>query len=295
MNNSFGPVLHTPLRVYLAGSADPEWRLSLLQLAAHEAYAVAVQQGDDVILQGALPYNHSMVGPFQVRTQLAPGDLQPREVFEWQRGVNVRNVERHRLRAIERCDIVFAWVPRLWDNAIEALALDFGAELGIAYGLGKAVVIATNTAYVLEKLPLVTQLAWKMIAEKDARAAYYHVMADLDVTFDRGMVKLTAKTNGRCAYCRSSYNEGETVYWSKRHDGIHVDCHARLQQANRDVNAIIFNSELVGALREDNANLEQECLDLKTKMSMLEQEKKVVEADLDDLYVEYLKMAESGP
>lgn len=260
-----------PLRVYLAGTADLEWRLNLLRPDAHEAYTIAVQGGQgDVVIHGALPYGHTFVGPFQVRPRLRHGDLLPKDVYEFNRARHLQNPERWRMRAISKADIVFAWIPLEWDNSNNGLPLDFGAELGLAYGTGKAVILATKSQQVLESTPLLTELAWKMIVAKDERDAYERSMSDLDVTFERGMARITSRYGGRCSFCRGSYKEGETIYWSKPKGGMHVDCYARLQQEEQDPDAVVFNSELVHALRVENADLEKECLELQMKNSMLE-------------------------
>lgn len=274
-----------PLRVYLAGSTDPEWRLSLLRPDAHEAYAVAVQLGDgDVVLPGALPYGHTMVGPFQVRPRLMPGDLLPKETYEFTRGRHLQNPERFRMRSIAKADIVFAWVPTSW-GPMEPMPMDFGAELGLAYGTGKAVVLAASSQEILERTPLITEFAWKMITEKAPRDAYERIMADLDVTFERGMARIVSQYGGQCSYCRGGYKEGESIFWSKPNGGMHLDCHARFESDNQNPNAVVFNSELIHALRIENADLEKECLELMTEKSMLEQKNKALEDELGALHV----------
>lgn len=297
MTQASGASGRAPLRVYLAGGADPEWRLELLREEAHEAYAVAVQTAaGDTVLHGALPYGHTMVGPFQVRWQSERGELLPREVREYTRARHLANPERWRMRAIARADIVFAWLPATWRTDLNGLPLDVGAELGLAYGTGKAVILAAESVEVLERAPLLTELAWKMVHAASARRAYEHIMADLDVTFERGMARITSNYGGQCTFCRGSYKEGEIIYWSKPQGGMHVDCYNRLQSESANPDAVVFNSELVHALRTENADLEKECLELMTKNSMLEQEKARLseekaglQKDYDELYVEYEK------
>lgn len=271
-----------PLRVYLAGPSDAEWRHTLLRAEAHEAYAVAVQAGaGDTVIHGALPYGHTMVGPFQIRPHLQPHELLPKEIHEYTRARHLQNPDRWRMRAVAKSDIVFAWLPLQWGDE-DALPTDLGAELGLAYGTGKAVIAATRSAEVLQHTPLLTELAWKMIVAPTPKEAYERVMADLDVTFERGMARIISNYGGQCSFCRSSYKEGEAIYWSKPQGGMHVDCYNRLQSES-DPDAVVFNSELVNALRTENADLEKECLGLMTDKSMLEQKNKGLEQELEAL------------
>ncbi len=277
-----------PLRVYLAGPSDAEWRMTLLCEEAHAAYSVAVQaDAGDTVVHGALPYGHTLVGPFQIRPRLQPHELLPKERFEYTRARHLQNQDRWRMRAIAKADIVFGWAPE-----IGCIPHDFGAELGFAYGTGKAVILATTSVETLEHMPFLTELAWKMIVAPTPREAYERIMADLDVTFERGMARIESKYGGQCVYCRSAYKEGETIYWSKPQGGMHVDCHARWKSS--EPNDVIFNSELVHALRAENADLEKECLELMTKNSMLEQEnarlseeKAGLQRAYDELYMSY--------
>lgn len=290
MTQGIGASGRAPLRVYLAGGADPEWRLSLLREEVHESYAVAVQTAaNDTMLHHALPYGHTMVGPFQIRVETEPRELLPHNVHEFTRARHLANPERWRMRAISRADIVFAWCP-----GVARIPRDFGAELGLAYGTGKAVIVGSDRLETLEHMPLITEFAWKMIVSSSPREAYERVMADLDVTFERGMARIESRFGGRCVYCRGSYKEGETIYWAKNQGGMHVDCHERLKQDDPD--AVVFNSELVHALRTENADLEKECLELMAKNSMLEQEKARLseekaglQKEYDELYAEYEK------
>ncbi len=179
-----------------------------------------------------------------------------------------------------KADIVFAWLT----PGDVASMRDLGAELGLAYGIGKAVILAAPTLTTLEQCPLLTEFAWKMIVEHTALSAYEHVMADLDVTFERGMARIEAKYGGRCEVCRSSYHVGETIFWSKPRGGMHVDCYERIH-SDGEISNVVFNSELVRALRAEHADLEKQCLDLMTKNSMLEK-------DLDEMYANYLTAVE---
>lgn len=240
----------------------------MLNPTSHEAYAVAVQAGaGDAVLLGALPYGHTMVGPFQLRHQVPSDELYASNRFDVVRGRHLANVERWRMRALAKADIVFAWLT----PGDGAAMRDLGAELGLAYGTGKAVILAAPALTTIEQCPLLTEFAWKMIIEHTALAAYERVMADLDVTFERGMARIEAKYGGRCSVCRSSYPAGETIFWSKPKGGMHVDCYERIHTPE-EISNVVFNSELVRALRAENADLEKQCLDLMTKNSMLESE-----------------------
>ena len=288
MNSSSGQASRSPLRVYLAGPAEIEWRMDLLRPEAHGAYAAAVQSGaSDATLPNALPYGHTYVGPFQMRPRLNLSELLPKETYEFTRARHLQNPERWRMRHLARADIVFAWIPAAWNNAVNGLPLDFGAELGLAYGTGKAVIVASGSPFGLGMTPLLTEFAWKMIVEETPTKAYERIMADLDVTFERGMARIESRYGGQCAYCRSAYKEGETIFWSKPQGGMHVDCHARWQNEGQDPNTVVFNAELVHALRVENADLEKECLAAMTKNSMLEQEKKALEENLESLQAEF--------
>jgi hypothetical protein len=268
--------------VYLAGDVDPRWRVDLIDPAHHEAYAVAVQSGaNDTLLTGALPYGHTMVGPYQTRINLDETDLVAKDHMETVRGAHLTNPERYRLRQIAKADIVFTWLtdsPGSRDSCV---------ELGLAYGIGKAVVVAAQSRWILRSLPLSTEIAWKMAVAGNAAQAYKHVMADLDVTFERGMARIEAKYGGSCVVCRSSYSAGETIYWSKPTGGMHADCHARVN-APDELSSVVFNSELVRAVRAENADLEKQLLTFQTQVSMLEQEVTKEKAAYEELYADYL-------
>lgn len=273
------PVSRTPLRVYLAGDDDdPTWRLSVLRYEAHEAFAVAAQSGGSIFLQDALPYGHTYVGPFTLRPSLDDAELAVAAGLEVQRTDKyLGNPERTRLSCISKADIVFCWY-------VGRKHLDVGIELGTAYASGKAVILASTSQDYLEQLPLATEIAWKMFVGSSPRDAYERATADLDLTFERGMAKIESKYDGRCTVCHASYHPGDIIYWSKPRGGMHPDCYARINDP-KEISSAVFNSELVNALRSENAKLEKECLDLMTKNSLLEKES-------EELYLEYQKAVE---
>lgn len=272
-----------PLRVYLAGDADPSWRLALLNASVHEPYAIAVQTGEcDAVFPGALPYGHTFIGPYAVRQQLDFFDLQATDLRTVERGKHLKNLERYRMRQISRSDIIFSWLPS------STGACDVGTELGLAYAAGKAVVLAAPARTVLDSFPVATELAWKMVVAADVKNAYEHIMADLDVTFERGMARIESKYGGQCTVCRSSYKEGDTIYWSKPRGGMHLDCH-ELVFSQEELSSVTFNSELVRALRHENAALEEQLLDLQTKLSMAEKQVAEDKQAYDELYADYQK------
>lgn len=255
-----------PLRVYLSGDDVSPWRETLISPTALVPYQAAMHAGScEHGVPEALPYGHTLVGPFYVRTVLEPSDLLPTDGgMGWERTRHLANPERYRMRAIAKADIVFAWLGNL--NAFSGMDL----ELGLAYGTGKAIILAAPTVLDLQRAPLATELAWKMIVAPTPRDAYERVTADLDVTFERGMARIEASYEGRCVVCRSGYKIGDTIYWSKKQGAMHPDCHALVTNPD-EVNSVVFNSQLVQALRHENADLERECLGLMTKNSMLEQ------------------------
>lgn len=256
------------LRIYCAGDDDPSWRLDLLQADHHETYSTLTQNGGSDILEGALPYGHHYIGPYTVRTKLEPGELSIDAALGVSRPERLQaGPERARLAAIARADLIFAWMtPRCGP--------DFGVELGVAYATGKAVILAAphrEGKSFLDGLPLATEVSWKMHEGMSARDAFEWAVADLDVTFERGMTKFTSKYDGRCTVCHSSYKAGDVIYYSRPQGGMHPDCYARVNNP-KEKTAAVFNSELVNALRSENAKLETECLALMTKNSMLEKQ-----------------------
>lgn len=257
--------------MYLAGDVDPRWRESLLRPAAVVPYWAAVKAGQgDVVVHGALPYGHTLVGPFHARAFIEQDELLPKPDVrgELARARHLENHERWRMREIAKADIVFAWITG--DAGGLTAVRDAGAELGLAYGTGKAVIVAAPYWTQLQNEPLITELSWKMIVADTALEAYERIMADLDVTFERGMARIEAKYDGRCMACRSGYKAGEVIYWSKKHGALHADCYVLVNQPD-EVNNVLFNSRLVQAVRQENGELEKECLELMTKNSILEQ------------------------
>lgn len=266
--------------MYLAGDVDPRWRESLILPAATVPYWAAVKAGKgDVVVHGALPYGHTLVGPFHPRAFVEQDELLPvpGQWGELKRATHLENHERWRMREMAKADIVFAWLG----NGSPTALRDAGAEIGLAYGIGKAVIVATPYLSQLQNEPLITELAWKMIVADTAKEAYERITADLDVTFERGAMRLQAKYDGGCTICRSSYAVGDTIYWSKKHGGMHVDCYVLANRPD-EIDNVLFNSRLVQALRQENGERESECLELMTKNSMLERRLEELTKGADD-------------
>ena len=224
------------LSVYLSGDADTNWRLSLLTTESRLDYDSKANVGDWTPLVSALPWGHTLVGPFSSPT--APETRRSHA-----------GLEQLRTKALKSSDFVFAWLS----NA--AHFMDAGLELGAAYSLDKPIILAVPDKKLLAKIPRFVSAAWKVVVNQNVVDAYELVTADMDVTFEKGFSIVAAGAWGRCVACQSSYHVGQSIYWSKQRGGYHEDCYVRAHRPE-NVSAALFNAELIQALREENARLE---------------------------------------
>jgi hypothetical protein len=218
-------------------------------------------------LERSLPWGHTLTGPFiQPLFFHSIGFVQE----DYQENLRVTKnddllTERRRMKALRDADFVFAWIGAAKEGSRIA-----GFELGAAYLLGKPIILAAAAKETFEIERLLAEVAWKLVVGADPRDAYEKATADLDVTFNRGFARVASRYDGQCVHCRGSYHVGEAIYWSKQRGAYHEDCYIQAHRPE-DASSVLFNTELVAALREENARLEKENTGLMVENSMLRQ------------------------
>jgi len=263
------------LRVYLASDIDEQpWTWPIVDAKARLEVAQQALLPEWAPLS-VLPFEHAMTGPLGVRSVAKDSDLKierrTKDSVHYKSEYEKTTIERRRLKALRSSDVVFAWVDKTKTEL-------FGVELGYAYGLGKRVMLACATREDLLNHPMLIPVATRILVCPDMAEAYDEMMADLAYQSSDKFVPFRSKFSGTCKGCHGSYQKDDPIMWNRGQGSYHTDCYTRME--NLDPTKSLISSELVGAIREENARLENENTTLMVKNSMLKAEVEKLRAQL---------------
>ncbi len=213
--------MNAPLRVYVSASMQ-----SVLQL--HQGVHPLDDFSSDKLfdgIPGVLPLGHLFAGrPAKSAVTSAMKGLIP------------------------RADVVFAW--------LEDFTADFlqGLEIGYAYAVGTPIVVSAAGGHLLQSFSGISR---SQGVAGGIKRAYDSLMADADMFKRDFWENQVALIESICVSCGCRVETKSAIYMNRQGEVCHNDCYVRFKELKGPHEAV-FNSELVAALRAENARLEVE-------------------------------------
>lgn len=213
----------------------------------------------------ALPMQHHLTGPFMIDDSLpviAIKDMVSQGVPVGRDMTNARN----RMLAIERADAVFVWVTG-------PLSRSSYFDLSYAYASLKYIVVCAQGKNAIIDNPVLLDINSRPNFQYalDIRTAYEIAMEGVSPQDADKFVQMTAKYGGTCRGCGGPYGIGATIMWARKKGVYHKHCYD-LNQSNENREAAMFSAELVKALQDRNAELENENTMLMARCSAIERQ-----------------------
>jgi hypothetical protein len=143
---------------------------------------------------------------------------------------------------------VFAWLPNVSPSPFICFQLGLAASVAPLF-------IAAPTSGVVESILEWVRPVQGSVARYSASSAYNYLLEDVDSKISNLYRSILAPTPGICTACGGSYEQNTAIRYAVAKGGMHVDCYMRRHDPQY-ADPAVFNSELVFALREQNAQLE---------------------------------------
>lgn len=251
------------MRIYLAGNIDShleeDWRYSLL--APNTLVQPEEVPEEQLLLDGKGISKEELIDT-RVKTSAASWrnwETKSKAVmghdyvgpFPWS-GAGDRIQQRK--SAIKRADMVFAWTDGTPVDDMTKMELIFAEGCGKQVYLSRSFQSPNPDA---ARLFLLTAIGKGEMRGSVTSCLANAIAKTQEVLANGGWRKFASKYPGLCKACGGTYIVGEQIMYSKADGVMHVDCYKAVYDDPKLSANIIFNKDLIQALRKRVAELEK--------------------------------------